>query len=108
MYIPVLGLSIDENVICTATSEHLCIFVRTSVQRRLNIYTPKTAGSFEGVSNNLATDEAEILYQLCLVGAWTSGRLNLRGLWSMAGDEMGTVGIVVLSPDSAAVHSCVA
>jgi hypothetical protein len=82
---------------------------RTSfVQRRLKIYIQKAGDSFQRVSNNLATDEAEILYQLCLVGAWKSGRLNLRGLWNMTGDEMGFVGIVVLSPVSADVHSCVA
>jgi hypothetical protein len=83
--------------------------MRTSfVQRRLNIYIPRAGSSFQHVCDNLATDEPEILYQLCLVGAWKSGRLNLPGLWSMAGDEMGSVGIVELSPVSADVHSCVA
>jgi len=93
--------------ICAASSEHLCSVVWISVQRRLNIYIPKAGGSLQRGNTNLATNEAEILYQLCLVGAWTSGRLNLRSLWSMAGDEMGFVGIV-LSPVSADVQSCVA
>jgi len=39
------------------------------------------------------------------VGAWTSGRLNLRGLWSMAGDEVGIVGIV-LGSVCADVQTC--
>jgi hypothetical protein len=54
----------------------------------MNTYIAKAGGSFQHVSNNLATNEAEILHQLCLVGAWKSGRLNLHGLWSMTGDEM--------------------
>ena len=77
------------------------------MQRRLNIYIPKAGGSLQRVSSNLATDGAEILYCLCLVGAWTSGRLNLRGLWSMAGVEVGIVGIV-LGSVSADVQTCVA
>ena len=77
------------------------------MQHRLNIYIPKAGGSLQRVSNNLATDWAEILYRLCLVGAWTSGRLNFRGLWSMAGDKVGIVGIV-LGSVCADVQTCVA
>ena len=77
------------------------------MQRRLNICIPKAGGSLQRVIYNLATDGAEILYQLCLVDAWTFGRLNLRGLWIMAGEEMGIIDIV-LSPISADVQSCVA
>ena len=78
--------------------------MRTSfVQRRLNNYIPQAAGSFQCLNNNLiATDEAEMPYHLCLAGTWTSERLNLRGLLSMAGNEMGSV-CAVLRPVSADV-----